>query len=65
MAQQTNTLTRFESVSHTKTTLVGTSISIPITDGRMNLGTWQGVAKSISTHHEIVDSACSFIKEST
>ena len=30
------------SVSHTKTTLVGTSICVPITDGRLNLGTWQG-----------------------
>ncbi|KAI0068334.1 hypothetical protein BV25DRAFT_564436 [Artomyces pyxidatus] len=32
-----------DSVSHTKTSLVGTSISIPITDGRLNLGTWQGL----------------------
>lgn len=30
------------SVSHTKTSLVGTSLCIPITDGRLNLGTWQG-----------------------
>ncbi|KAH9037240.1 hypothetical protein EDB84DRAFT_1267752 [Lactarius hengduanensis] len=30
-------------VSHTKTSLVGTSISIPITGGRLNLGTWQGI----------------------
>ncbi|KAI0307715.1 hypothetical protein B0F90DRAFT_1620716 [Multifurca ochricompacta] len=30
-------------VSHTKTSLVGTSISIPITEGRLNLGTWQGI----------------------
>ncbi|KAI0361191.1 hypothetical protein OH77DRAFT_1391527 [Trametes cingulata] len=29
--------------SHTKTSLVGTSICIPITDGRLNLGTWQGI----------------------
>ncbi len=32
----------FRRVSHTKTSLVGTSISIPITGGRLNLGTWQG-----------------------
>ncbi|KAH9984165.1 hypothetical protein BJV77DRAFT_1062259 [Russula vinacea] len=29
-----------ELVSHTKTSLVGTSISIPITGGRLNLGTY-------------------------
>ncbi|KAF4623159.1 hypothetical protein D9613_001892 [Agrocybe pediades] len=28
-------------VSHTKASLVGSSIMIPITDGRLNLGTWQ------------------------
>lgn len=32
-----------DSVSHTKTSLVGTSLCIPITEGRMNLGTWQGI----------------------
>ncbi|KZT05967.1 uncharacterized protein LAESUDRAFT_726537 [Laetiporus sulphureus 93-53] len=32
-----------DSVSHTKTSLVGTSICIPITNGRLNLGTWQGI----------------------
>ncbi|KAH8120299.1 hypothetical protein DFH11DRAFT_1559373 [Phellopilus nigrolimitatus] len=32
-----------DSVSHTKTALVGTSIQLPITDGRLNLGTWQGI----------------------
>ncbi|KAF8807495.1 hypothetical protein BYT27DRAFT_7223312 [Phlegmacium glaucopus] len=30
-------------VSHTKASLVGSSISIPITDGQLNLGTWQGI----------------------
>ncbi|KAI0080085.1 hypothetical protein K474DRAFT_1590878 [Panus rudis PR-1116 ss-1] len=30
-------------VSHTKTSLIGNTISIPITDGRLNLGTWQGI----------------------
>ncbi|OAX44711.1 hypothetical protein K503DRAFT_388 [Rhizopogon vinicolor AM-OR11-026] len=33
----------FFSVSHTKTSLIGATISIPITDGRLNLGTWQGI----------------------
>ncbi|KAF8496658.1 hypothetical protein JB92DRAFT_3084708 [Gautieria morchelliformis] len=30
-------------VSHTKTALIGTSLQLPITDGRLNLGTWQGI----------------------
>jgi len=29
--------------AHVKAALIGTSLSIPITDGRLNLGTWQGV----------------------
>jgi secondary thiamine-phosphate synthase enzyme len=29
--------------AHIKTALVGTSVSIPITNGRFNLGIWQGV----------------------
>ena len=29
--------------AHIKSTLVGSSITIPITDGRLNLGTWQGI----------------------
>ena len=29
--------------AHAKSTLSGVSITIPITDGRLNLGTWQGV----------------------
>ena len=29
--------------AHIKTTLVGNSITIPITDGSLNLGTWQGI----------------------
>ncbi|KAL7410413.1 hypothetical protein BDY24DRAFT_399674 [Mrakia frigida] len=32
-----------DSVSHTKTALVGNTISLPITNGRLNLGTWQGI----------------------
>lgn len=30
-----------DSVSHTKTSLIGSSITIPITNGKLNLGTWQ------------------------
>ncbi|RMG29164.1 MAG: YjbQ family protein [Bacteroidetes bacterium] len=29
--------------SHVKSSLVGASVSIPITRGRLNLGTWQGI----------------------
>ncbi len=29
--------------AHIKSTLVGSSVSIPITNGRLNLGTWQGI----------------------
>jgi len=29
--------------SHVKSSIVGCSLNIPITDGRLNLGTWQGV----------------------
>ncbi len=29
--------------AHIKASLMGASIQIPITDGRLNLGTWQGV----------------------
>lgn len=29
--------------AHIKATLVGSSITIPITNGRLNLGTWQGI----------------------
>ncbi|KIO23128.1 hypothetical protein M407DRAFT_113087 [Tulasnella calospora MUT 4182] len=32
-----------DSVSHTKTSIIGPSIQIPITGGRLNLGTWQGI----------------------
>ncbi|KAF8078526.1 hypothetical protein FPV67DRAFT_1571462 [Lyophyllum atratum] len=32
-----------DSVSHTKASLVGSSISVPITDGNLNLGAWQGI----------------------
>jgi len=29
--------------AHIKASLVGSSVSIPITDGKLNLGTWQGI----------------------
>ena len=29
--------------SHTKTSIIGPSLTIPITKGRLNLGTWQGI----------------------
>lgn len=29
--------------AHAKTTIVGESLTIPITNGRLNLGTWQGI----------------------
>jgi secondary thiamine-phosphate synthase enzyme len=29
--------------SHIKSSILGSSVSIPITNGRLNLGTWQGI----------------------
>ncbi|MCU0721418.1 MAG: secondary thiamine-phosphate synthase enzyme YjbQ, partial [Pirellula sp.] len=29
--------------AHVKSSLLGCSLNIPITDGRLNLGTWQGI----------------------
>lgn len=29
--------------AHVKTTLVGMSLTIPVTNGRLNMGTWQGI----------------------
>ncbi len=29
--------------AHLKATIVGSSVTIPITNGRLNLGTWQGI----------------------
>lgn len=29
--------------SHTKTSIIGTSLTLPITKGRINLGIWQGI----------------------
>jgi len=32
-----------DSVSHTKASLLGSTVSVPITNGQLNLGTWQGI----------------------
>ncbi|MCK5456916.1 MAG: secondary thiamine-phosphate synthase enzyme YjbQ, partial [Melioribacteraceae bacterium] len=29
--------------AHIKSSMLGQSLSIPITDGKLNLGTWQGI----------------------
>lgn len=29
--------------AHLKSSLIGTNITVPITNGRLNLGTWQGI----------------------
>ncbi|NDW19469.1 YjbQ family protein [Dysgonomonas sp. 216] len=29
--------------AHAKSTIVGVSLTIPISDGRLNMGTWQGI----------------------
>ena len=29
--------------AHIKSSILGTSLTIPITDGKLNLGTWQGI----------------------
>ena len=29
--------------AHAKSSIIGTSVTIPITNGRLNLGTWQGI----------------------
>ncbi|HXV13916.1 MAG TPA: secondary thiamine-phosphate synthase enzyme YjbQ, partial [Candidatus Krumholzibacteria bacterium] len=29
--------------AHVKAALIGTSVSVPVTNGRLNLGTWQGL----------------------
>jgi secondary thiamine-phosphate synthase enzyme len=29
--------------SHIKTSILGNSLTIPITNGKLNLGTWQGI----------------------
>jgi hypothetical protein len=39
----TLSLTSSDSVSHLKTSLVGNSITLPISKGKLVLGTWQGI----------------------
>jgi secondary thiamine-phosphate synthase enzyme len=29
--------------AHVKAALIGTHVSVPVTNGRLNLGTWQGL----------------------
>lgn len=44
--------------AHVKTTLVGSSVTFPITNGRPNLGTWQGIwlceHRNHSRHRKVV-----------
>ncbi len=43
-AEYTHTLEGCDDMpSHVKSSIMGCSLNIPITDGRLNLGTWQGV----------------------
>ncbi len=37
--------------AHIKTALLGSSLMIPITQGRLNLGTWQGIYLCEHRHH--------------
>lgn len=37
--------------AHVKTTVIGTSVTIPITNGKLNLGTWQGIYLCEFRHH--------------
>jgi secondary thiamine-phosphate synthase enzyme len=34
---------KYDMPAHLKASLIGSSVSIPITKGRLNLGTWQGI----------------------
>ena len=31
--------------AHAKSSIIGTSVTIPITNGKLNLGTWQGICE--------------------
>ena len=37
--------------AHIKSVMIGVSITIPITDGRLNLGTWQGIYLNEHRNH--------------
>ncbi len=44
--------------SHIKTALIGNSVTIPVTDGKLNLGIWQGIYfcefRTVTTKRSIV-----------
>ena len=37
--------------AHIKSVMIGASLTIPITDGRLNLGTWQGIYLNEHRNH--------------
>lgn len=37
--------------AHVKSSLLGSSLTIPITNGKLNLGTWQGIYLGEHRHH--------------
>ena len=37
--------------AHIKSVMIGASVTIPITDGRLNLGTWQGIYLNEHRNH--------------
>jgi secondary thiamine-phosphate synthase enzyme len=40
--------------SHIKSTIIGVSLTIPITNGKLNLGTWQGIYLNEHRNHSSV-----------
>jgi len=48
--------------SHVKSSLLGSSVSVPITDGKFNLGTWQGIFlcehRNSPHHRKVVITLC-------
>ncbi len=40
--------------AHIKSVIIGASVTVPITDGRLNLGTWQGIY--LNEHREFTTS---------
>ena len=37
--------------AHAKSSIIGTSVTIPITNGKLNLGTWQGIYHCAFRHY--------------
>ena len=37
--------------AHIKSVMLGTSLTVPVTNGRLNLGTWQGIYLGEHRHH--------------